>query len=287
MILSLGFRKGHKDVNIIMANKLRYYVPNVSCSQVISSYVNSDSAQVLFLTGQSGSGKSTALFDWFNTNRQDLNRYIFFFAAEYISYSMDELLEQILYDIEGIENKDLCSGYREMATDLERMGYFQAALKGLCQPYVILIDGLEHVFSHMGIRSSAFLPESLPPNVKLITTWGSDISKDIGGILQPIGRFDAESFMETFFEKEGKSLLYRHYKRQLAALVQEEWQPDTVRLMLSYIIISAKYDNIESILSEFKSECRRYGSTPVSGSFRGQAKRNFLCNLFPAPEKHI
>ncbi len=254
------YSRQDKDVNIIMANKLRYYVPNAGCSQMISSYVNSDSTQVLFLTGQSGSGKSTALFDWFNTNRLNPNCYILFFAAEHISYSMDELLEQILYDIENIENEDFCSGYRDMATDLERMGYFHAVLRGLCQPYVILIDGLEHVFSYMGIRSSAFLPESLPPNVKLITTWGSDISKDTGGILQPVGRFDAESFMETFFEKEGKSLIYRQYKKQLAALVQEEWQPDTVRLMLSYIIISAKYDNIEAILSEFKSECRRYGN---------------------------
>lgn len=66
--------------------------------------------------------------------------------------------------------------------------------------------------------------------------------------------------METFFEKEGKALIYQQYRKQLAALVQEEWKPDAVRLMLSYIIISAKYNNIETILSEFKRECNIYGS---------------------------
>lgn len=249
-----------KDVNIIMANKLRYYVPNTGCSQMISSYVSSDSTQALFLTGQGGSGKSTALFDWFYSNRQDPSFNILFFAAEHISYSLDGLLEKILYDIEDIEKEELCSGYRNMATDLERMEYFQASLKGLRQPYVILIDGLEHVSSHMGIKSIACLPESLPSNVRLITTWDSDISEDIEGILYPIGRFDTESFMETFFEKEGKGLIYQQYRKQLAALVLEEWKPDAVRLMLSYIIISAKYNNIETILSEFKRECSIYGS---------------------------
>ena len=254
------YSQAEKDINIIMANKLRYYVPNPDCSQAISNYINSDSAQVMFITGQSGSGKSTAIFDWFNSNSEALDYHVLIFVAEHISFSLDELLGQILYELQIIENNDFISVYHDMVTDLKRIEYFKSVLDALTQSYILLIDGLEHVFSHMGVRVRACLPENLQPNVKIISTWSDGINKDANSILCPIGRFDAESFIETFFEREGKSLIYQQYKQQLSILVQEEWRPEAIRLMLSYIIINAKYNNIDTILSEFKDECRRYGN---------------------------
>lgn len=254
------YNQEEKDINIIIANKTRYYVQNTGCIRNMDDYINSESTKVLYITGQSGIGKSTALFDWFNTNVDTDEYHILFFAAEHISSSIDELLEYVLHEIEDIENKDYLSGYHEMRTDMERIQYFKTVLNDLVQPYVMLIDGLEHVFSHMGIRTKACLPVSLKPNVKIITTWNDDISEDESGINYTPEGFDVESFTKLFFEKEGKILIYRKYGAQISALMQECRKPDTARLMLSYIILCAKYNNIADVLLEFTVENRRYNN---------------------------
>ena len=53
-------------------------------------------------------------------------------------------------------------------------------------------------------------------------------------------------------------MIYRKYGAQISALMQECRKPDTARLMLSYIILCAKYNNIADVLLEFTVENRRY-----------------------------
>lgn len=87
-----SYSQQEKDVNIILANKIRYYVPNTKCIQRIDDYVNSKSGQVLWITGKGGSGKSTVLFDWYNSHLEAEEYHVLFFASEYISASLDELM---------------------------------------------------------------------------------------------------------------------------------------------------------------------------------------------------
>ena len=49
-----NYSQQEKDVNIVLANKFRYYVPNVSCVKRIEDYVRSDSNQVLWIVGKEG-----------------------------------------------------------------------------------------------------------------------------------------------------------------------------------------------------------------------------------------
>ena len=255
-----SYSQQEKDVNIILANKIRYYVPNTKCIQRIDDYVNAKSKQVLWIMGKSGSGKSTVLFDWFNSHLESEEYHVLFFASEYISASLDELMLQIIYEIECVENQDFISGYQNLTNDLERIEYFKTLLENLRQPYVILIDGLEHISSHAGIKVSFCLPEQLQPNLKIIATWGEDNNGDKGGIIYTLDGFDMESFAETFFKKEGKILIYHKYKKQITRLLRSEWPPDATRLMLSCIIIAAKYNNIESTIAEFTMEYEKYGN---------------------------
>lgn len=248
-----------KDVNIILANKIRYYVPNTKCIQRIDDYVNSESKQVLWIMGKCGSGKSTVLFDWFNSHLESEEYHVLFFASEYISASLDELMLQVIYEIECVENQDFVSGYQNLINDLERIEYFKTLLENLRQPYVILIDGLEHISSHAGIKVLFCLPEQLQPNLKIIATWG-DNNGDNSGIIYTLDSFDVESFAENFFKMEGKTLICHKYKKKITALLQSEWLPDATRLMLSCIIMAAKYNNIESTIAEFTEEYEKYGN---------------------------
>ena len=255
-----SYSQQEKDTNIILANKIRYYVPNTKCIQRIDDYVKSQSRQVLWITGKGGSGKSTVLFDWFNSHLEAEEYHVLFFASEYISASLDELLFQVIYEIECVENQDFISEYHNLINDLERIEYFKTVLEKLCQPYVMLIDGLEHISSHAGIKTSFCLPEQLQPNLKIITTWREENNEDKKGIIYTLDGFDMESFAETFFEKEGKILIYHKYKKQIVSLLRPEWLPDATRLMLSCIILAAKYNNIESIITEFDEEYKKYGN---------------------------
>lgn len=255
-----GYSQQEKDTNIILANKIRYYIPNSKCIRRIDDYVKSQSRQVLWITGRGGSGKSTVLFDWFNSHLEAEEYHVLFFASEYISASLDELLFQVIYEIECVENQDFISEYQNLINDLERIEYFKTVLEKLCQPYVILIDGLEHISSHAGIKTAFCLPEQLHPNLKIIATWREETNGDKNGIIYTLDGFDTVSFTETFFEKEGKILIYHKYKEQIVRLLRSEWLPDATRLMLSCIIVSAKYNNIESIIAEFDEEYKKYGN---------------------------
>lgn len=255
-----GYSQQEKDTNIILANKIRYYVPNTKCIREIDDYVDSKSREVLWVTGKGGSGKSTVLFDWFNSHSESEEYHVLYFSCEYISASLDELLLQLVYEIECVENQDFISEYQDLTSDLERIEYFKIVLEKLCQPYVMLIDGLEHITSHAGIKTSFCLPEQLQPNLKIIATWREENSKDQNGLFYTLKGFDLESFTENFFEKEGKTLIYNKYKKQIVRLLRPEWTPDATRLMLSCIIVTAKYNNIESTITEFAEEYDKYGN---------------------------
>lgn len=255
-----SYSQQEKDTNIILANKIRYYVPNTKCLKQIDDYVNSKLGRVLWITGKSRIGKSTVLFDWFNSHLEDEEYHVLFFTSEYISASLDELIFQIIYEIENIENQDFISKYQNLINDLERADYFKTVLEKLRQPYVILIDGLEHIFSHAGIKASFCLPEQLQPNVKIVVTWGEDASKDKDGTSVVLDGFDIGSFVEIFFKREGKILIYHKYKEQISQLLRPNWSPDATRLMLSCLIVSAKYNNIESAIAEFVEEYEKYGN---------------------------
>lgn len=255
-----SYSQQEKDTNIILANKIRYYVPNNKCIQRIDDYVDSKSGQVLWITGKSGIGKSTVLFDWFNSHLEAEEYHVLFFASEYISASLDELMFQIIQEIENIENQDFISKYRNLINDLERIEYFKTVLEKLCEPYVILIDGLEHISSHADIKASFCLPEQLQPNVKMVVTWGEDSNRDKDGVIVVLDSFDIESFAEIFFKREGKILIYHKYKEQIARLLRPDWLPDATRLMLSCLIVSAKYNNIELTIAEFVEEYEKYGN---------------------------
>lgn len=247
-----------KDNNIILANKIRYYVPNGKCIQAIDAYVASDSTQIFEVIGKSGSGKTTILFDWFNQHLYSEKINILFFASEYIASSLDELLEQILYEIQCIECEDYISEYENQISDLKRVEYFKNVLGRLRESYVILIDGLEHIFSHAGIKSTFILPQQLQRNIKIVVTGKEKDIDERNRIVYSLDKFDAENFAKIFFEKEGKLLIYNMYKDQIAGLLRPDWTPDAIRLMLSSIIITAKYNNIESIILKFAEECERY-----------------------------
>lgn len=255
-----SYSQQEKDVNIILANKLRYYVPNTKCIQRIDDYVKSESKQVLWIMGKSGSGKSTVLFDWYNGHLKSEEYHVLFFASDYIAASLDDLMLQVIYEVECVENQDFISGYQNLTNDLERIEYFKTLLENLRQPYVILIDGLEHIFSHAGIKVPLCLPEQLQPNLKIIATGGEDNNENNSGNIYTLDDFDIESFAETFFKKEGKILIYHKYKKQLAKLLQSKCLPDATRLMLSCIIMAAKYNNIESTIAKFTDECEKYGN---------------------------
>ena len=167
---------------------------------------------------------------------------------------------QIIYEIECIEKKDFTSGYNALLNDIERIEYFKKILGNLHQSYVLLIDGLEHISSHAGIKASFCLPEQLQSNLKIIATWGENNKVSIGSNFYNIDRFETDSFAETFFRREGKILIYHKYKKQISKLLQPEWQPDATRLMLSCIILAAKYNNIESIIAEFTEDYAKYGN---------------------------
>jgi len=255
-----SYSQQEKDVNIILANKIRYYVPNTKCIQRIDDYVNSKSGQVLWITGKGGSGKSTVLFDWYNSHLEAEEYHVLFFASEYISASLDELMFQIIHEIENIENQDFISEYQNLINDLDRIEYFKLVLERIRQPYVILIDGLEHIFSHADIKASFCLPEQLQPYLKIVVTWGEDSIGDKDGVIVVLDSFDMDSFAESFFKREGKILIYHKYKEQITKLLRPEWLPDATRLMLSCLIVSAKYNNIESIIAEFVEEYEKYGN---------------------------
>lgn len=255
-----GYSQQEKDTNIILANKIRYYIPNTKCIREIDDYVNSNFGQVLWITGKGGSGKSACLFDWFNSHLGSEEYHVLYFTCEYISASLDELLFQFIYEIECVENQDYISEYQDLTSDLARIEYFKTVLEKLCQPYVLLIDGLEHISSHAGIKSSFCLPEQLQPNIKIIATWREENNEDQKGLIYTLDGFDFESFAENFFEKEGKALIFNKYKKQIIKLLRPGWTPDATRLMLSCIIVTAKYNNIESIITEFAEEYDKYGN---------------------------
>ncbi len=256
------YSKDEKDINIIIANKIRYYVPNEECLKSIDNYIASNVLKVFWIDGAKSSGKSTILFDWYNTNIGLEEYNLLFFSSDYISLSLDEFLYEIIYNLQQVEQEDYIGGYNLLNSDLERIEYFHIILKEVKDLYILLIDGLEHFISHAAINPMCILPEVLESNVKIIST--SCVRHSGAEQYFFINKFDMEKFTKTFFEREGKILIYNHYKEEILKILQVQWTPASARLVLSYIIITAKYNSIDLVIKNFKEKLKKNDNAYIS-----------------------
>lgn len=241
-----------RNTNIIAANKMRYYIPNNEALEQINNYLVSQTDKVFILSGDKGSGKSTVLFDWLNSEEEsridDSKKYFYF--PEYYHLYLEDFLYSVLCDIDYRNNTDYSIKYYNYNSEIKRIEYFKDVITNLDAEYFFIFDGIEKLKSHNNISLMHFIPHKINEKVKIIVTSNTKLNEKNYHIYN-LNRFDSMAFTKKYFEKEGKILIYEKYKDKLSLLSDACVSPLFIRLLLSEISITAKYDNVDMVLDDY------------------------------------
>ncbi|MBN2878443.1 MAG: DUF4062 domain-containing protein [Clostridia bacterium] len=142
------------------------YTDYKSASGLIDEYIGGSAKKILLLTGGAGSGKSS-LLAYYLINYQPENTFFHFCGASDDSADLYNMVLRLLmwlesrYQIEIDFNKEPLDIINSVPAHLN-----EAAKKA--EQLNIIIDGLELLENTKGITSFAWIPTSLPENIKLI-----------------------------------------------------------------------------------------------------------------------
>lgn len=241
-----------RNSNIIAANKLRYYVANENAIRSINYYIKEPSNKALLILSESGWGKSTLLFDWINSDKEkNLSGWqeYYYFPENYYVY-LEEFLYSVLCDIDNKNNKNYADYYVDLSSEIQKVEYFEKIIGDLSFQCIFIFDGLDKLLSRNGINPLTIIPKRINKNTKIIIT-SSVLSSESNLIVHKLSHCDCLNLIKNFFTKEGKILIYEKYKNVFSSRIDKEVSPLFIRLLLSEICITAKYDNIESVLDSY------------------------------------
>lgn len=241
-----------RNTNIIAANKLRYYVSDENAIKSINNYINGHSNKAFLIYAKSGWGKSTLLFDWINSDEEKiLSAYqeYYYFPEHYYAY-LEDFLYSVLCDIDNKNNTNYAYNYDSLSSEIQKVEYFKTIISDLSFKCIFIFDGLDKLLSRNGINPLALIPQRINEYTKIIIT-SSIFPNKSNLIIYELDHFDYLNLIKNFFTKEGKILIYEKYKKIFSARIDKEVSPLFIRLLLSEICITAKYDNIESVLDSY------------------------------------
>lgn len=241
-----------RNTNIIAANKLRYYVPNKNAIDSINHYIEEDSNKAFLIFAESGWGKSTLLFDWINSDKEkNLSGWqeYYYFPEHYYVY-LEEFLCSVLCDIDNNNNTNYADYYVGLSSEIQKVEYFEKIINDLRFQCIFIFDGLDKMLSRTGINSLTIFPQKINKNIKIIIT-SSILSNEKNLKIYKLSHFDCSNLLKNFFTKEGKILIYEKYKDVFLSRIDKKVSPLFIRLLLSEICITAKYDNIELVLDSY------------------------------------
>lgn len=156
----------------------------------------------------------------------------------------------VLCDIDNKNNTNYAYNYDSLSSEIQKVEYFKTIISDLSFKCIFIFDGLDKLLSRNGINPLALIPQRINEYTKIIIT--SSIFHDKSNlIIYELDHFDYLNLIKNFFTKEGKILIYEKYKKIFSARIDKEVSPLFIRLLLSEICITAKYDNIGSVLDSY------------------------------------
>lgn len=241
-----------RNTNILAANKLRYYIPDENAIESINEYLKKPSNTAFFIFGESGWGKSTIIFDWINSDEdQRLGSWqqYYYFPEHYYVY-LEEFLCSVLCDIDNNNNTNYADYYNSLSSEIQKVEYFKKIIGNLSFQCIFIFDGLDKLISRNRINPSIIIPERINEKTKIIIA-SSILPNERNLIIYKLNYFDCLKLVKSFFDKEGKILIYEKYKAIFSSKIYKDISPLFIRLLLAEICITAKYDNIESVLDSY------------------------------------
>ena len=232
--------------NLFFANKSRYYVRNDIGCDLLSRYVTDYSRQCLCLYGVSGSGKSSLIANWSRDFPllKEMNLVSFYAGTQ--GGSLFEMLYQV-YSSQDFLNE---SGGRESGEE-ELLGMFFDFLTSLSiknRRTVILIDGINQLYTKSEYDKYGWLPDVLPANVKLIFSTSEIVLLSQRKFLfYEAPKIDLLKIVEYTFLLEGKENEYRRLIREddFRFSFNDIGNPMIARLFCQEVIMSLGFDDMK------------------------------------------
>ncbi|XP_061197445.1 NACHT and WD repeat domain-containing protein 2-like [Saccostrea echinata] len=214
--------------------KLENFHGREKAQERIKQYLKDKSSRILAIHGSSGSGKTTLMAKAVeisaNSLRKTMNKTVAvafrFVGTTPGSSNVSALLESLTKQITLIYQEDLkvSEELRELVEQFEHVLHYASAEL----PLVVMIDSLDQLDPANNARNLFWLPQELPPHVKLIvSTLEEDIYEcfpNLQGFLPPENLFsipklpanDASGIVDHWLKSKGRCIT----KRQRQILLQ-------------------------------------------------------------------
>ena len=245
----------------------------------LDAYVESNSSQLFVLAGSAGSGKSTLLANWVDRRRSQLDHaagqalHFRFIGQSDASTSVYSLLLLLLQEISPAADQF----DPEILSDPQLLRQlFPKLLEAFGEkgPTVILLDALNQLES--GLTDLAWLPYTLPKNVKLIVSLASDppeaqawLGRMQGQVaLSAVRPFENLAHRQELVDRYLKQYLKQLDQPLLEALINLPGaaNPLYLKVVLSELRVFGAFANLARRISS------EFGKTPVT-AFKAVLKR--------------
>lgn len=234
------------------------YVARSEYLRRLDRYV-ADGGSPLVVTGEPGAGKSAFLGRWYqHTRTQFLQRFIFlhFVGIGPEGASTDRMLRRLLLEIAERYGWD-----QQVPTDAISLrqalpDWFQRA--GTLEPFIVIIDGLDHVEDMRGDLDLNWLPRNLPEGCHLVLSSAGGRSLEAARQrqwselhIEPLRASDRLRLTTRFLSQYGKRL-ERAVQREIS-LAPSTGNPLFLRAMLEEIRLWADHTTIHERVSYYLS----------------------------------
>jgi len=236
--------------NVLMSNRLRYFVEDERLSSEIEDYIVHNRNKVLVIQGEKGVGKSTLLSWWKLNNKFKKTHKI---ICEFIGASetmVVPVFRSILIQLfEGQE--DLVDEIKKIRKQEELINNFSYYLGLLdrTNEYIIVLDGIDFLGITITKYKEYWLPRFLPDNVRMIVSTRNALSSSDYEYINVKG-INFEKFAHRIMELEGKGIEFSN-NNLFSKMVKRKINPLIGRLIVSEILSNAKFDSVDNILEEY------------------------------------
>ena len=196
-------------------DRARIFIGREDIINAVDEYIEGDNNYPLLIWGESGCGKSALMAKAIERNQECGNEAIYrFIGATPESSDGRTLLESLSYQISRRYKADtstIPSTYQELVFEFPKL----LELASNEKPLAIFLDALDQLSDNDNARSLSWLPDKLPPNVKIIvsTTPGDTLQVLENRLpennqlqIQPMSLQDGEAILNIWLEEVGRTL---------------------------------------------------------------------------------
>lgn len=234
----------------------RVYVARPSDYDAIDRHVTSSGAP-LVVTGEPGCGKSALLANWvghFREEHPDVPVIVHFVRATPASVEEASMLRRLATELGRTLDLDL-----DIPVEAGAMrGVFSRALAmaGERGRAVVVIDGLDRLEGHAGPSDANWLPEAIPPSIRLVLGCSPDpILESLyrrgwpAYEVAPLAPEDRRLFIRKYLDLHGKTLSRPHEDMIVAAELSAN--PLFLKTLVEELRIFGSHEELEGRLADY------------------------------------